>query len=151
MPRNAGGRRRKTQNIVLLPPYTTRPGEKTYLGYLDLIQAAAADIDTAGRQAGREILLYRMFLSVLTFDEAELGWQFRRDFGDEVRGEVAADEGGVPHHVVDGIRNLDQLAAGQVWKQQQQRERERKNINTIVRYTFFRQNNSDLFISHIAS
>ena len=59
-------------------------------------------------------LISTNFLKELTFDERELRRELWRYLRDDVRREVAPDEGGVAHHVVDGVGHLDQLARGEV-------------------------------------
>ena len=50
----------------------------------------------------------------LTSDEGETHGKLWRDLGDDVGGEVAGGEGGLPHQVEDGVGHLHQLAGGEV-------------------------------------
>ena len=56
-------------------------------------------------------------MEYFTSDEAEGLGELGRDLGDQVGGEVALGELGLPQQVEDRVRHLDQLARGEVCKE----------------------------------
>ena len=52
--------------------------------------------------------------AVRTCDEVEVCGELGRDLGDDVGREVARRQLGVLHQKVDGVRDLNQLAAGEI-------------------------------------
>jgi hypothetical protein len=51
-----------------------------------------------------------------TCEVVERDEELGRDLGDDIAGEAALEEGGLPHQVVHRVRHLHQLAVRQVWK-----------------------------------